>query len=78
MVKTTVYMDEDTAQRLRWMSASTGRPQAELIREALGKYTADAKRPFPKGAGMFDSGYTDTFQNYREILKQAAREGRWK
>jgi hypothetical protein len=78
MVKTTVYMDEDTAQRLRWMSASTGRPQAELIREALGKYTADAKRPFPKGAGMFDSGYTDTSERAEEILAEAAREGKWR
>jgi hypothetical protein len=71
-------MDEDTAQRLRWMSASTGRPQAELIREALGKYTADAKRPFPKGAGMFDSGYTDTSERAEEILAEAAREGKWR
>jgi hypothetical protein len=78
MVKTTVYLEDEVAQKLRWLSASSGRAQAELIRDALGKYTAEVKRPFPKGAGMFDSGRTDISANYREILKQAARERRWR
>jgi Ribbon-helix-helix domain len=78
MVKTTVYLDQDVAYKLRWMSESTGRAKAELIREALEKYTAEFKRPLPKGAGMFDSGRTDISANYREMLKQAVKEGRWR
>ena len=78
MVKTTVYLDDETAQKLRWLSASSGRAKAELIRDALGKYTAEVKRPFPSGAGMFDSGRSDISENYREMLKQAIREGKWR
>ena len=78
MVKTTVYLDQEIAYKLRWMSESTGRAKAELIREALEKYTAEVKRPFPSGAGMFDSGRSDISENYREMLKQAIREGKWR
>ena len=78
MVKTTVYLDEEIAQKLRWLSASSGRPKAELIRDALGKYTAEVKRPFPKGAGMFDSGRSDISERAEEILAEAARERKWR
>jgi len=78
MVKTTVYLDQDVAYKLRWMSESTGRAKAELIREALEKYTAEVQRPFPKGAGMFDSGRTDISERAEEILAEAARERKWR
>lgn len=35
MVKTTVYLDESDAMSLRRLAATTGRSQAELIREAI-------------------------------------------
>lgn len=39
MVKTTVYLDPDTAIALRQLAQSQDRSQAELIREALSIYT---------------------------------------
>lgn len=35
--KTTVYLPSETAERLRRMAAATGRSQAELIREGVGR-----------------------------------------
>ena len=78
MVKTTVYLDTDVALSLRRMAESEGRSQAELIRDALEKYTRKAKRPKLPGLGKFDSGYTDTSERAREILREAAKKGRWR
>jgi hypothetical protein len=78
MVKTTVYLDEDVAQSLRALSERCSKPQAELIREALRKFTAAERPPFPEGLGMFDSGYSDTTARRKEILKEAARSGKWR
>jgi predicted transcriptional regulator len=38
MEKTTVYLDQETRRGLKALSRATGRPQAELIREALDEY----------------------------------------
>jgi hypothetical protein len=43
MVKTSVYLDEEDAAQLRAWSRSTGRPQAELVREAI--HRALARKP---------------------------------
>ena len=36
MVKTTVYLEPDTALDLKQLATAEGRSQAELIRDALG------------------------------------------
>ena len=74
MTKTTVYLDADVALSLRRMAESQGRSQAELIRDALVKYTRKAKRPKIPGIGEFDSGHTDTSDRADEILKRAAKQ----
>jgi hypothetical protein len=53
VVKTTVYLDERDAAALRRISAETGRSQAELIREAIGRTTraAGPRRLRSAGAG---------------------------
>jgi predicted transcriptional regulator len=73
MVKTTVYLDDETVRSLRAISKRRAKPQAELIREALQKFASDEKPPLPAGLGMFDSGHTDTASRRKELLKQAAR-----
>ena len=78
MVKTTVYLDDEVVQSLRNMSERRSKSQAELIREALAQFTSGEKPPLPRGMGMFDSGFTDTSHRRKEILKQAARSGRWR
>jgi hypothetical protein len=51
--------------------------QAELDRGAIRKDTRTNPPPLPAGIGMFDSGRTDTSQNYKELLRQAVRYRRW-
>jgi hypothetical protein len=78
MVKTTVYLDTETVLSLRRMAESKGLSQAELIRDALVTYTRKAKRPKLPGLGEFDSGHTDTSSRADELLRKAAKRGRWR
>lgn len=77
MTKTTVYLDTDTVLTLRRMAQSQGRSQAELVRDALQAYTAQWKRPVPKGLGKYDSGETRGAENAKRFLREAARKGKW-
>ena len=57
MEKTTVYLDTEVARGLRAMSRSTGRPQAQLIREALAAYLAAKPRDeLPGWVGSWKNG----------------------
>jgi uncharacterized protein (DUF1800 family) len=77
MVKTTVYLDDETAIALKCLAQRTNTSQAELIRAELRKFVADNPPPLPKGMGMFSSGRSDISTSYRKLLKQAVRERRW-
>ena len=76
MVKTTVYLDDEIALKVRQIAVSAGRSQAEVIREALRSYTHDIERPRPKGIGKYRSGRSDVSKNAEEILRAAARDRR--
>ena len=78
MVRTTVYMEQETALALRQLAARQGRSQAELIRDALARYTGRAGRPTPKGIGKYRSGEPDVAQRAKDILAAAAKRGRWR
>ncbi|MEO8099183.1 MAG: ribbon-helix-helix domain-containing protein [Acidobacteriota bacterium] len=78
MVKTTVYLDEADLRTLRAIAKRRAKPQAVLIREAVRAFTSKEPPPLPAGMGMFDSGHTDTTARRKEILREAARTGRWK
>lgn len=78
MTKTTVYLDSDIALTLRQMAEAQKRSQAELIRDALAAYTRNTKRSKIPGIGEFDSGHTDTSERAEQILKRAAKRGRWR
>ena len=45
MRKTTVYLNDEEVEGLRQLAATTGRTQAELIREAIRQATARAQTP---------------------------------
>lgn len=78
MTKTTVYLDSDLALALRRMAEAQGRSQAELIRDALQKYTSAGKRPLPQGLGKYDSGETHGAEHAKDFLRAAAKKGRWR
>lgn len=73
MVKTTVYLDDDVARELREKARREGRPQAELIREALRSMLRNEERPALTGVGAFQSGQTDVSERAEELLRAAAR-----
>jgi hypothetical protein len=56
MEKTTLYLTEELQAGLRDLSRRTGRPQAELIREAVASYVSAAERPRPRSIGIARSG----------------------
>ena len=76
MNKTTVYLSQETAIRIRQLAQSHGRSQAELIREALEEYTRKASAPAPTGWGKFASGRTDVSSRSKELLGQILEERR--
>jgi Arc/MetJ-type ribon-helix-helix transcriptional regulator len=68
MRKTTVYLPDETKARLERMAVSTGRSEADLIREALVALTSGAHRPRPR-ASLFSSGTGGLAERVDELLE---------
>jgi predicted transcriptional regulator len=51
MHKTTLYLPDATRRRLREMARRTGRPQSDLVRQALEDYLGSEASPLPKSIG---------------------------
>jgi Arc/MetJ-type ribon-helix-helix transcriptional regulator len=56
MVKTTIYLPEQTKRRLTRAAARRHRSEAELIREAIDRLLRDEAAPRRPALGIFDSG----------------------
>lgn len=61
MIRKQIYIDDDLEVSLKMLSARTGRPEAEHVREALRKYVDDVRSgltdegdPFAAIEGMVD------------------------
>ncbi|MDX2178711.1 MAG: ribbon-helix-helix protein, CopG family [Bryobacteraceae bacterium] len=74
MVKTTVYLEEETAARLKLRAAATGRSQAEIIREAVDNATRPRVSPH---WGKFTSKEPNVGMRVKEILREAVSKGEW-
>jgi len=57
MDTTTVYLPRDLHRALKSVAATTGRSQAELIREAITIFAAGHERPWPRTIGIVSSGW---------------------
>jgi predicted DNA-binding protein len=44
MRKTSIYLDDEQAERLARLARAEGRPQAEIVREAISTYHSSPKR----------------------------------
>jgi hypothetical protein len=68
--KTTVYLEPESYRRLQALAARSGRPAAELIREAVAEY---ARRhtgvAAPRSLGAGRSGRRDLGSRSEELLK---------
>jgi hypothetical protein len=73
-LKTTVYLDPEDYERLKYIARAEGRPPAELVREAVAEYTA-RKRPVrrPKSLGAGHSGQGDVSARAEELLAGMGR-----
>ncbi len=70
MVKTTIYLPEQTKQRLARAAQRRHRSEAELIREAIDRLLreeAGVRRP---ALGIFDSGDPDFAERASEALAE--------
>ena len=55
MTKTTVYIPEELKRSLERLAATSGRSEAQLIRDAIAALTSKIARPRPRGR-LFASG----------------------
>jgi Arc/MetJ-type ribon-helix-helix transcriptional regulator len=67
MIKTTVYLPDDVKEALTRLASSSGRSEAELIREAITDLTQRSRRPRPRG-GLFASGVAPIAERDEEAL----------
>ena len=76
MLKTTVYLEDETALLLRQVAAAQKRSQAEIVRAAVRQYARRAVRPKPPGLGAYHSGRTDVSERAEALLRVAAKAKR--
>lgn len=67
--KTTVYLDPDDYRRLKALARAQGRAPAELVREAVARYTATEAPPRrARSIGIGRSGKPDLGERSEELL----------
>ena len=67
MEKTTVYLPAELKTALRRTSRSTGRSEADLIREGIGLVTGTYRIAEPR-LPLFESGQPDLAERVEELL----------
>lgn len=67
MEKTTVYLTDELKRALRRAARSTGRSEAELIREGIGLVTGAHRVAEPR-LPLFESGQPDLAERVDELL----------
>jgi hypothetical protein len=68
MEKTTVYLTDEMKRALRRAARSTGRSEAELIREGIGLVTGTHRIAEPR-LPLFESGQPDLAERADELLR---------
>jgi len=67
MEKTTVYLPDDLKEALRRAARSTGRSEADLIREGIGLVTGTHRIAEPR-LPLFESGQPDLADHVDDLL----------
>jgi predicted transcriptional regulator len=76
MLRTTIYLDEETVLALRQLATLQKRSQTDIIRDALKRYFEQVqpeKKGTLPGVGAYRSGRHDISEQAEELLRQAAR-----
>ena len=72
----TLQLNDDIAEDLRRLASAQARSETDIASEALTAYVRSA-RPLPKGMGKYHSGQSQTSEQARDLLRQAAKDGVW-
>jgi hypothetical protein len=76
MVKTTVYLEESTKDRLAMAAARRHTSEADLIREAIDRLLKKEPPVRPPRLGIFDSGDVTLAERTDELLDEGlGRDG---
>jgi predicted transcriptional regulator len=78
MQKTTIYLDDETKFTLKRIAELEGKTQAQTLREAVAAYAVTLRKPRAKGIGAYRSGRKDVSEKAEELLKAAAKSGKWR
>ena len=77
MLRTTVFLDEETVLGIRQLAEIEKRSQAEIMRDALQEHVRRALSETPKleipGLGAFSSGRSDVSKRAEELLWEEAK-----
>jgi hypothetical protein len=74
VTKTTVYLDAADYRRLQALARETGRPAAELVREAVAEYARRHAAPkVPRSVGVGRSGRADLSERAEDLLEGFGR-----
>jgi hypothetical protein len=74
MKRTTIYLEPEDEVLLKLEAMRSGRPAAEVIREAIRAYLHERPAKVPPGGGAFRSGKKNTAERAEDILR-ASRFG---
>jgi hypothetical protein len=69
MKRTTIYLEPDEEVLIKLESMRSGRPAAEVIREAIRAYLHERPGKVPPGGGAFRSGKKTTAERAEDILR---------
>lgn len=67
---TSVYLPDEIERSLQRLVQQTGKPKAELIREAIEVYLESQKHPLPRSIGIGASDRGDLSERVDELLWQ--------
>jgi len=71
MKRTTIYLDPDSEVLLKLEAMRSGKPAAEVIREAIRAYVRDRPSRLPPGGGAFRSGKRKTAERAEDVLQNS-------
>jgi hypothetical protein len=76
MVKTTLFLDEETALTLSELARARATSPEQIVQDALAAFTPKVPRPAITGIGAYHSGRSDVSERAEELLREAARQRR--
>ena len=71
MKRSTIYLDADTEVLLKLEALRSGKPAAEVIRDALRAYLTSRAGELPPGGGAFRSGKKNTAARAEDLLRSS-------